>query len=171
MAQFYRPAPPQVPGSVIFATYVIATFTSAASADVDDRAISQAKPTGQILPGPGQNLKARALTDDSGLRVGCHRTSWSSTGPDASSQRFRASNVLVDCTSRTMQTQADRSSGACHGHACLAAAYSSYVERRAGTARLVRVRHHRSVSKNLNQTSLSKETLPTRWVLWVCSRR
>ena len=112
MAQMYRPAPPQVPGSVIFATYVIATFTSAASADVDDRVISQAKPTDQILPGSGPNLSAWKEINDSGTRMGCHRTSWSSTGPGSSTQRFGASNVLMDCTSKTMQTQPDRASGA-----------------------------------------------------------
>ena len=121
MAQMYRPAPPQVPGSVIFATYVIATFTSAASADVDDRAISPARPYDSISSGPGPNLSPRAHTNDPGLRVGCHRTSWSSTGPDASSQRFRASNVMVDCTTRTMKSQPNRASGAWHGDACLAA--------------------------------------------------
>ena len=137
MAPMYCPAPPQVPGSVIFATYVIGTFTSAASADVDDRVIIQARPADQILPGPGTSpVHTRRPTMPSREWGVTGRPG--ATGPDASSQRFRASNVLVDCTSRTIETQASRASGACPGHAYLAAPYSSYVERRAGSARLVR---------------------------------
>ena len=149
MAQIHRPAPPQVPGSLRFATYVIGTFTSAASADVDDRAISQAKSTDQILPGPGPSLSPRTQTNDAGTRMGCHRTSWSCTGPHSSSQRFRASDVLVDCTSRTIQTRATRASQTRRGDACLAAPYSSYVERRAGSVRPERVATVVTASYNL----------------------
>ena len=136
--QKHHPASPQVPGLVRFATSAVGTSTLAASADVDDRAISQAKPTDQILPGPGPNLSEWKETNDAGTRMGCHRTSWSCTGPHASSQRFRASDVLVDCTSRTIQTQATRASQTRYGDACLAASYSSAVERRAGTVPPVR---------------------------------
>ena len=110
----------------------------AASADVDDRVIVPSRPDCRIFSELGQDLGRRADNNDAGSRMGCYWTFWSYTGPAASTQRFRASDVEVDCTSKTDQTRPSTTSQTRTGDAYLAAPYSSAVERRTGTVAPVR---------------------------------
>ena len=106
--------------------------------DVDDRVIIPSRPDGRIFSEFGQGLNDDARYNDAGTRMGCHRTFWSCTGPAASTQRFRASDVEVDCTSKAVQFRPTRTSPTRTEYAYLAAPYSSAVKRRAGTVRPLR---------------------------------